>query len=59
MHETVVAARKLMRVGWSMKQAAAELGIMASTLDMWLWSCIGISDESLTWPQPHRPEPMF
>ncbi len=58
-YDTVVKARGLMRAGYSMKDAARLLGVMASDLDRWLWSCIGISDESLTWPQPKQPEPMF
>lgn len=58
-YDIVVEARKLMRAGYCMKESAALLGVMASDLDRWLWSCIGISDESLTWPQPHRPPPMF
>ena len=57
-YDKVVSARKLMRAGHGMKHTAALLGVPSSELDRWLWSCIGIKDESLTWPT-RRPDPMF
>jgi hypothetical protein len=54
----VVRARRLMRTGSSMKEAAIILGVRSVDLDQALWVALGTDLETLL-GHVVRPDPMF
>lgn len=51
---TVSSAREYLAAGFSLKQAAHQLGVMSSDLDQALWAWIGVADRA-----PRRYEAVF
>jgi hypothetical protein len=54
----VARARELMKDGYSMRQAAVELGVRSCDLDQTLWLYLGTDVEAVIADKP-QPRPMF
>jgi hypothetical protein len=59
MEAQVAMAKRLMRDGWTMKEAARTLGVLPSELDLALWKHIGVDPDDLSVRPVVRHEPMF
>ena len=55
----VASAKRMMREGKSMKEAARALGVLATDLDRSLWQHLGTPPEDLSVAPVVRREPMF
>lgn len=55
----VAAAKRLMRGGASMREAARALGVLPNELDQALWRFCGVAPDDLSVRPVVRHEPMF